>query len=126
MMHRNLNISVKIAPPALIDALVKNKLCHQDDYAKAMSVWLEDLVRRGLEIADAAGAGNIDADYSVHLPKPIDNTKLYDKYIGMFSMATDDVVEISSEDYGCIVDDNWDWAVHATASNAMYSAKFRG
>lgn len=40
MMHRNLNVTVKIFPQSLIDALIKNKLRHQEDYAKAVKVWL--------------------------------------------------------------------------------------
>jgi len=125
MMHQNLSMSVNVRPADLIDALRRNKAAHLEEYARAVKVYLADLRTKFAELTERAEEADLTVDYNVHLIKPVDNTKLYDKYIGMFTLATDDVIEINTEDYGCVVDDNWDWAVAGKASNMFYSSRSR-
>jgi hypothetical protein len=40
-------------------------------------------------------------------------------------MAVEETIEISTEDYNCIVEDSWDWAQSASMMNSVYSSKFR-
>ena len=126
MMNQNLSMKVCIKKADLIAALEKNKKRHLDDYEKAVSVWFDDLRDKFTTLQASVEARDQKADYRVNLTPPVNNEKLYDKYIGMFTLATEDVIEITAEDYGCIVDDNWDWARQATISNAFYSSKFSG
>ncbi len=125
MIHENLSMTVKVRPADLIEALRRNKAEHLEEYAKAVKVYLLDLRHKFSDLMEKAEAGDLTADYDVRLNKPVDNTKLYDKYIGMFTLATDEVIEISTEDYGCVVDDNWSWAVMGKASNSFYSSRPR-
>ncbi len=124
-MHQNLSMHVNIKPKDLIKALEKNKEKHLAEYEKALKVYFADLCMKLQELLVQAEEKNSDINYGVNLITPINNEKLYDKYIGMFKMATDEVIEISTEDYGCIVDDNWDWAVSASRMNTFYSSRAR-
>lgn len=126
MQHVNLNISIKVKPATLITALQKNKSKHLEDYQKAVVVYFEDLEKRIKSLLEKAQEKDIKYQYYLSLPIPINNEKLYDKYIGMFAMAINETIEISSVDYGCIVDDNWDWSVSASTINALYSSKYAG
>ena len=124
MIHANLSMKINAKPADLVAALEHNKAAHREEYEKALGTWFEKLGNTLAELLTAAEAREVDRDYADpiwRLTKPVDNTELYDKYIGMFTMATDETIEISSEDYGCVVDDNWDWAVSAKATNSSYA-----
>lgn len=123
MMHQNLAVTIKARPAQLIEALQRNKARHLEDYKAAVVGYWEDLEAKIRQVEQSAADEDIVADHTITLRKPINNEKLYDKYIGMLSMATDEVIEITSEDYGCIVDDNWEWAISAAASNSFYSKR---
>lgn len=125
-MHQNLEIKIRVAPATLVQALETNKAKHFADFEKAKAVFfdeVQDELKKLLKKAKEASELK-----TVHYRKepPINNEKLYDKYIGMFRMATDETIEISSEDYGCIVDDNWSWALTASVLNGAYSSKYLG
>jgi hypothetical protein len=124
MMHRNLDITIELKPSDLEDALKKNKSKHLEDYKKAVSVYFADLQREITTIEALVQAKDLDSEHTINLVKPINNEKLYDKYIGFFSMHIKPSVEISAEDYGCIVDDNWSISAHRI--NTTYSSKYRG
>lgn len=123
-MHTNLDISVRVKTKDLIKALKANKELHLKDYKKALEVWFKDLKEIYISLLKEIETRNMNAKYEICLQSPINNEKLYEKYIGMFEMTTDDTIEISSEDYGCIVDDNWDWARTASVHNNAYSSKW--
>lgn len=117
-------MTVKVKISGLIAALKKHKERHQEDYKKAVIVYFDDIA----EAIDKQKTAMINKDlkhnFSLSFLKPVDNTTLYDKYIGMFEMSVEPELTITTEDYGCIVDDNWSWAISASMTNAVYSNKF--
>ncbi len=126
MMNRNLNIKISVKPKDLVDCLEANKQRHIEDYEKAVNVYWADLRENLAKLTKRAEAEDLADQFVINMAKPVNNTALYDKYIGMFKICTDEAIEISSEDYGCIVDDNWDWATAALALNTSYSRKYSG
>jgi hypothetical protein len=123
-IHRNLDINVKVPVAKLIEALISNKAKHLEDYSKAVTVYFRDMQELLSNLTYQSSQLNLSQDYTIKLHKPVNNEKLYDKYIGMFQMTVDDTIEISAEEYGCIVDDNWDWAASAVVANSFYSSKY--
>lgn len=126
MMHQNLNINVTVKVADLIAALEKNKKKHQEDYKKALEVFFKELDQELHALWSHAHNKNLAVKYTYNKSKPVDNSALYDKYIGMFKMSVEETSNISAEDYGCIVDDNWEWALSANLLNMAYSSKFGG
>jgi len=61
--------------------------------------------------------------YTVHLRSVIDNTRVYDRAITMFEMETQAIVDLTQEQVGCLVMDEWEWKDDFIGSNAIYSAK---
>lgn len=125
MMHTNLSMRVKMRPQDLIKALEVNKADHLEEYASAVQDYFAEARRQLNALQRKVRAGDLDGELRFMLVKPVNIEGLYDKYIGMFRMTTDEEIEISAEDYGCIVDNNWDWATSAKATNALYSSARR-
>lgn len=122
MNHQNLSMKVKVKLSDLISALEKNKQKHLDDYKIACEVYWEEAESELKKLYKEVKAKTAKQIY-LHKNPPINNEKLYDKYIGMFTLTVDETIEITTEDYGCIVDDSWSWAVSASTANAFYSSK---
>jgi hypothetical protein len=57
-----------------------------------------------------------------NLPLPVDQTKAYDRAIGMLELSVDDVIELEEHDYQQYVLDEWAWSASASASNSFYTS----
>jgi hypothetical protein len=57
----------------------------------------------------------------ISLPYPVNQTKDYDRVIGMLEMSMSSEVELDEQDYQQYVMDDWSWKGSFLASNAMYS-----
>jgi hypothetical protein len=58
----------------------------------------------------------------VVLTQPVNQTRSYDRVIGMLEMAIANEVELSEEDYQQYVMDDWSWKEDFLTSNAQYSS----
>jgi hypothetical protein len=123
-IHRNLNVKITAKIADILTHLQEHKAEHAIDYHKAVHVYFQDTKTKLTELLGKAEEGNLKVSYSLHMQPPINNERLYDKYIGMFTMHQGDTMEIDSETYGCLVDNAWDWAVQASTVNSLYSSKF--
>jgi hypothetical protein len=56
------------------------------------------------------------------LTQPVNQTRSYDRIIGMLEMALAEEVELSEEDYQQYVMDDWSWREEFLTSNARYSS----
>jgi len=126
MFNGNLKLKVNIRTAKLIEALINNKAKHLDNYEKAVKVYFADLTTAIGKIAEQVAEGNLKTDHTLNLPKPVNNKAEYDKYINMLIASNDEMVEITAEEYSCIVEDNWSWAIQALTLNASYFNKFTG
>lgn len=84
---------------------------HQQELAEAYLAELKGTLTARVEAGD--------------LKPPIDNSALYEKYLGMFSRVTDETLTFDAETYGCVFDDNWSWAVTVKFLNSTYAASRR-
>jgi len=115
---------------ALIAALRDNKIAHIGDFNRAREVYFRELCDR-LEalVSDAEDAIFRSDQYAIDhygkLKPPVDASKLYDQYIELLEKCVAETIELSPSDYNAIVNDDWDWAKNAKATNAAYSSKWR-
>jgi hypothetical protein len=56
------------------------------------------------------------------LTQPVNQTRSYDRVIGMLEMAIANEVELSEEDYQQYIMDDWLWKEEFLTSNAQYSS----
>ena len=56
------------------------------------------------------------------LTQAVNQTRSYDRIIGMLEMALAEEVELSEEDYQQYVMDDWSWKEEFLTSNARYSS----
>jgi len=113
--------SIKVKKSQLLEVLKKNKEAHReifleavDGYRKQVTKLLEErlwMIKQGKKINLYFG-----------LTEPVDQTKDYERAIGMLQMSLDEVVELSERDYQCYVLDDWSWKNQFLASNALYSS----
>lgn len=117
------NVNVKITD--LLEILRKNRAEHRAIFEKALEGFRKEVIRqleRSLEDAKAGRRYRLRID----LIQPMDQTKEYDRAIGMLEMATDETIDLSEIDYACYVQDEWSWKNQFTASNSRYVPELRG
>lgn len=117
-----LKVIVKVSD--LLDALKKNFEAHKEEYVVARKVYYETVADKLRELlANAEKELTPSSGFYINLNPPVDNTKMYEKYIGFLSMSQTDEIEISVEEYENFVKDEWNWATNAKVSNSFYSTQ---
>lgn len=58
---------------------------------------------------------------SVHLPRPEDHTREYDRLLKMLQMTKEQSIELSETQFQAYVLDDWNWKRQFLTSNRMYS-----
>ncbi|PVG83742.1 hypothetical protein DDE18_05340 [Nocardioides gansuensis] len=77
--------------------------------------WIQELerrlrdVRRGREINQYIG-----------LPEPEDHTDDYDRILMMARMQIDNVIELTEDEFGMYVMDQWSWKPHFASTTSRY------
>jgi hypothetical protein len=108
----------------LIAALTKNRADHRVKFLAAQKGYRAKVVEELDAALDRARSGNeIDAFRVVQLPLPMDHTSEYDNAIEMLEMCVDDEIEISRQDYACLVRDEWGWKAAFTTTNSSYGVR---
>jgi len=122
-----MDIEIKANVNELLDHLKANRKAHVADYKKAVRVYKADLRDAVTELGKKArSAAFLDHSYSVSLRKPELKLVEYNKHIAMLEMSTEDTIVIGSDEFDCIVNDNWHWLQAAKLVNFSYSSKLGG
>ena len=130
-----LNIKTQYDRLKLINALIANRDKHIEDYKAAVIVYKEDqkkLIEEMVVVSTAAvETVTTDKIYRVYaklvqLTEPVDATKLYEQYIGLFTAAVAENIELTMSEANSIINDEWAWAVAAKTSNSLYSSRYIG
>lgn len=77
--------------------------------------WIQELERR---LRDVRRGREINQYFS--LPEPEDHTDDYDRILTMARMQIDDVIELTEEEFGMYVMDQWAWKSHFTSTTSRY------
>lgn len=114
-------LKITVKKGKLIGFLKTNRQKHAEDYEEAVGAYFRKLKETLATFQAQAGANKFRKDnYHLTLVRPEDRTEDYDRIIGMLEMAEGEDIEIDTEQYDCIVNDQWDWARRAYLSNATY------
>jgi hypothetical protein len=111
--------AIKVNKADLLVKLRTNRATHLDQFERASERFLK-IVTAELEgrLAEAR-KGKVPNLAWAH-PMPVNQTKEYDKAIGMLEMSIEDVIELEEHDYKNYVLDEWSWSAQTTASNSRY------
>jgi len=120
-----MDIEIKANVKELILHLERNRDDHAADYEKAVTVYRVELKEAIANLArNAESESFLGHQYSILLSKPELKAKEYNKHIGMLEMSVEETITIDSNEYDCIVNDNWHWIGSAKLTNSLYSSKF--
>jgi len=121
-MLRRGSRTIKVKKADLIAKIKENKAQHIEDYKEAVIAYkkeaLEQLEKQIKEVSE----GSIKV--TLNLVSPVDNTENYDKIISMFEWEVADEVELTQDEFLEYVENENDFAEHASISNAMYKSKW--
>ena len=114
--------SIRISVAKLRETVRANRDNHRAIYEESFKKY-RDMAIAELErmLADAKAGKKIRR--SVHLTPPMNQTKDYDRVLKMLDMTTDDVVELSEDDFAQYVMDEWRWKEQFTQVNSTYSPR---
>jgi hypothetical protein len=111
--------AIKVKKDELLEKLRANRATHSAQFEKAASGYR----RKVIEVLESrlvdARSGKLPA-LIFNLPLPVDQTKAYDRAIGMLEMSVDETIELEEHDYQQYVLDEWQWSASATATNSFY------
>lgn len=122
MMRVDIKVTVKVAD--IIGSLKKNKEAHVAEYTAAVEAYFVKLGDAINKLRKKAASKDFEANYSLHLAKPVLNEKQYDEYINMLTLSQQETMEIDTHQYRCFFEDQWDWALAAKALNSTYASGF--
>lgn len=112
--------NIKVKKEDLLKVLRDNRAKHRQIYEEAIEGYRKTVItefERRLE--DAKAGRKIDIRFS--LPQPQDQTKDYDRAIGMLEMTIEDVIQLQEHEYQQYVMDDWSWKQNFLTSNSTYS-----
>lgn len=115
---------IKVDKQQLIAILVNNRAKHEAIFLEAQAEYREKVIAElDQMLADARDGKKIRR--SVTLVEPMNQTKDYDRVIGMLGLSIEPTVELAEHEYAQYVLDDWDWKSRFVASNMSYSTTLR-
>ena len=111
--------SVKILTSDLLKALTDNRAKHRADYTSAMEVYRDEVITAVDNMWTAAHKR--EDVRPLHLVKPTNYLREYDRAIKMATMSVDKEVELDQNDFAQYVMDEWAWKSSFTAMTSTYA-----
>ena len=112
--------SIKVSKATLLAVLVKNRAAHRAMYEEALDGYRKEVIKQLDAQLNRAKAGK-RVNLAFALYEPQDQTKDYDRAIGMLEMSLEDDILLAENDFKCYVMDDWSWKQQFLASNSTYS-----
>lgn len=113
--------NVKLPVAKLLESIKKNRNEHRIVFLEAQEGYRKLIIKELDErLADAKAGRKIDR--YVGATPPSDHTRDYDRVVNMLEMCTEAEVELSEQEFGQYVMDQWEWKARFLHSNSAYSA----
>ena len=112
---------VTILRSTLVETLTENRDAHAVAFADAIKGYKGAAIKAARRLAEKIEE-DVDTSLYIHMDKPEDHTRDYDRVLRMLGLHEDDKVTISAEDFTHYVEDDWAWTVQFTATTARYSS----
>jgi hypothetical protein len=111
--------AIKVKKSELLDKLKTNRAAHSAQFEKAVVGYRVTVIKVLEQRLEEARKGKLP-QMIFNLPLPVDQTKAYDRAIGMLELSVDDHIDLEEHDYQQYVLDEWGWSAATTATNASY------
>lgn len=112
--------NIRVKKSELLDILRKNRAEHRQIFEEAVEGYRHEVIKQLSQRLDDARNGK-KIDISIRLNQPQDQTKDYDRVIGMLEMTVDDIIELDELSYQQYVMDDWNWSHNFLHTNSAYS-----
>jgi predicted transcriptional regulator YdeE len=112
--------AIKVTKWTLLEKLRANRAAHKAQFEEAAEGYREKVIELLEERLAEARKGKLPS-IVIGLAMPVNQTKQYDRVIGMLEMDTNDVIELEEDDYQRYVLDEWTWSASTTATNSLYT-----
>jgi hypothetical protein len=112
--------SIKVNKAKLISTLEENRIKHRKIFLEACDGYQKAVIKE-LEAQLKRAKGGIRRSMLISIPAPVDQTKDYDRAIGMLKMSIEEEVMLTERDYQCYVLDDWEWKQKFLLSSRPYS-----
>jgi hypothetical protein len=113
-------MGMKFKKDDLIGIVQKNRDAHRGIFEEAIEGYRKKVIEELEAHLDRVKAGEVRQIY-VSYPKPDDHTRDYDRLLKMLDMTSENEVQLSEQQFGQYVLDDWDWKRQFIATNSAYS-----
>ena len=101
--------SVKIEKQRLLEKLRENREEHHRLYVDVEIAYRKAVIKEAYEIVRKADSGET-FNRCIRATEPTDHTDDYDRAISMLEYSTEDIVEITDNEFDQFVLNKWDWS----------------
>jgi hypothetical protein len=123
-MHGMMEMRTKVKRVELITILAANKANHRKIFEEALEGYQKEMIKQLLRMLKDVRAGK-RIHHIISLPIPRDMTEEYNTALRMLEMSQVELVDLSAQDFTCLVEDKWEWRNDFLASNSTYSQTAR-
>jgi len=123
-MRFGMAMTTKVKKAALLETLKANRAQHQKIFEEAVEGYRKEMLKRLERFLAEVKEGRL-VSQRIGLPVPTNETSSYDTAIKMLEMGTEDIVELSAQDFSCLVEDKWEWKKNFLLCNSDYSGTAR-
>ncbi|MEO7980583.1 MAG: hypothetical protein ABI807_06790 [Sporichthyaceae bacterium] len=110
--------TVRLQKDQFIERVQANRDNHRAAFEQALDGYRDRMVRELERRLRDVRRGRA-VDQYLRLPEPEDHTEDYARVLTMAAMSVDDVVELTEDDFGMYVMDQWHWK-HAFDETTSY------
>jgi hypothetical protein len=110
---------VKVSTKDLMSVITNNRTNHLNKLNVAVAKWREDVacvLRKNLDIVERNSSEKMDRTPD----RPESHIGDYDRALKMLAMSVDQSVTLTSEQFQCFVEDEWNWKRSWRLSNSKY------
>lgn len=113
--------AVRVSKSMLLETLKRNRAEHRKIFLEALDGYRKEAIKQLEAQLERAKSGKKFSVY-ISLTQPQDQTKDYDRAIGMLELSLDTEISLPETDYRNYVLDEWNWKAQFLSSNVAYSA----
>jgi len=114
--------AVRVKKNELLEKVQDNRAKHRAIFEKALKGYRVAVIAE-LEIMLNEAKKGRRIKRAVELIEPVDQTREYDRVIRMLEMSTDDVIELSQQEFTQYVMDDWAWKEHFLSTTIPYTQR---
>lgn len=113
-------MAMKFKKDELVTIVQKNRDAHRAIFEEALIGYKQKVIETLEATIEQAKRGEVRQIY-VSFAKPDDHTRDYDRLLKMLDMTSEQDVELTEQQFGQYVLDDWDWKRQFITTNSAYS-----